>query len=235
MIQGPQKTEIQSLFNGIAPGYDLANDLITFGLARGWRKQLVKWSEVKKGQSVLDCACGTGDLAFEFKRAVGEDGEVIGTDFSQGMLDQAPQKAKALNLDVKFEWADVTQLSYESDRFDVTSIGYGIRNVNDPIKALQEMARVTKPGGCVMILETGRSQWRLMQSGFDLYFKHVVPVLGGLVTGNPGAYKYLNQSSKKFPCREEFLVLMGEAGVFSKCEYRSLLGGSSFIYKGIVA
>lgn len=235
MIQGPQRTEIQTLFNGIAPGYDLANDLITFGLARGWRKQLVKWSEAQKGDSVLDCASGTGDLAFEFKRVVGAEGDVIGTDFSQGMLDQAPQKAKELNLDVKFEWADVTQLEYDSNRFDVTSIGYGIRNVQDPVKALQEMARVTKPGGRVMILETGRSQWRLMQSGFDFYFKHIVPFLGGLVTGNPAAYRYLNQSSKKFPCREEFLILMGEAGCFSKCEYRSLLGGSSFIYRGLVS
>lgn len=235
MIQGPQKTEIQNLFTGIAPGYDLANDLITFGLARGWRRKLVKWSEVQSGQRVLDCASGTGDLAFEFKRAVGENGQVIGTDFCQKMLDQAPGKSKDLNLDVKFEWADVTQLKYDSDQFDVTSIAYGIRNVQDPIKALQEMARVTKPGGKVMILETGKSQWRLMQSAFDFYFKYIVPLLGGLVTGDSSAYKYLNQSSKNFPCREDFLILMGQAGCFSKCEYKSLMGGASFIYKGVVS
>ena len=233
-MQGPQKAEIQNLFTGIAPGYDLANDLITFGMARGWRKKLVRWSGVAAGQAVLDCACGTGDLALEFKRAVGSEGQVIGTDFCQEMLDQAPEKSQRLNLPVDFQWADVTQLKYEDDRFDVTSISYGIRNVEDPVKALKKMARVTRPGGAVMILETGKSQWALMQWGFDFYFKYIVPFLGGLVTGNRAAYRYLNRSSKNFPCREEFLLMMGEAGCFSKCEYKSLMGGSSFIYKGVV-
>ncbi len=235
MIQGPQKAEIQNLFSGIAPGYDLANKMITFGLDRRWRKSLVKWSEAKPGDRILDCASGTGDLAIEFKKRVGTGGEVTGTDFCQGMLDQAPEKAKALGLEIRFEWADVTQLKYESNQFDVTSIAYGIRNVQDPVKGLKEMARVTKPGGCVMILETGKSQWKLMQAGFDFYFKYIVPLLGGLVTGNTAAYRYLNKSSKSFPCREEFLLMMGETGCFSKCEYRSLMGGASFIYKGIVA
>ncbi len=234
MIEGPPKAEIQSLFNGIAGGYDLANDLITFGMARSWRKKLVKWSDVKIGDRVLDCASGTGDLAFEFKRAVGPEGQVVGTDFSQGMLDQAPEKSKQLKLEVHFEWADVTQLKYEDHSFDVTSIAYGIRNVQDPLKALKEMARVTKSGGTVMILETGSSQWRLMQWGFDFYFKHIVPLLGWLATGNSSAYRYLNRSSKKFPCREDFLLIMGQAGCFSKSEYKSLMGGASFIYKGRV-
>lgn len=234
MIQGPPKSEIQNLFSGIAPGYDLANDLITFGMARGWRKKLVKWSEACAGDMILDCASGTGDLAFEFKRKVGTQGEVIGTDFCQEMLDQAPQKSKELGLGVQFEWADVTNLKYENDRFNVTSIAYGIRNVQDPLKAIQEMARVTKSGGKVMILETGKSQWKFMQFSFDLYFKYLVPALGWLATGNSSAYRYLNKSSKNFPCREEFLTVMAQAGCFSKCEYKSLMGGASFIYKGHV-
>ncbi|NCN42151.1 bifunctional demethylmenaquinone methyltransferase/2-methoxy-6-polyprenyl-1,4-benzoquinol methylase UbiE [bacterium] len=234
MIQGPEKAQIQNLFTGIAPGYDLANDLITFGMARGWRKKLVTWSGAKPGDKVLDCATGTGDLAFDFKKKVGDAGQVLATDFCQGMLDQAPEKARTLDLDVTFEWADVTQLKYEDHQFDCTSIAYGIRNVEDPVKALKEMARVTKPGGVVMILETGRSQWALMQWGFDFYFKNVVPILGGAVTGDSSAYKYLNKSSKNFPCREEFLALMKQAQSFSKCEYKSLLGGASFLYKGIV-
>tara|TARA_Y100001935_G_C17304940_1_gene511692 strand:+ start:723 stop:1439 length:717 start_codon:yes stop_codon:yes gene_type:complete len=234
LIQGPQKTEIQNLFNGIAPGYDLANDLITFGMARSWRKKLVRWSGVQKGDKVLDCATGTGDLAFDFKRAVGDEGQVIGTDFSQNMLDQAPDKCKSLNLDVLFEWADVTQLKYPDGEFDCTSIAYGIRNVEDPVKALSEMARVTKPGGVVMVIETGSSQWPMMQWGFDFYFKNIVPLLGGVVTGDFQAYRYLNKSSKNFPCREEFLSLMTRAQCFSRCEYRTLMGGASFLYKGHV-
>lgn len=231
---GPQKVEIQNLFSGIAPGYDLANDLITFGMARGWRRKLVKWSGAKAGDHVLDCATGTGDLALEFKKTVGPSGQVIGTDFCEAMLKPAPDKANAQGLSVKFEWADVTDLKYTDNSFDICSIAYGIRNVENPIQGLREMARVTRPGGVVMILETGKSQSAIMQFGFDLYFKKMVPVLGGMVTGNRKAYQYLNQSSKNFPCREDFLQLMVQSEGFSHVSYKSLMGGASFIYKGIV-
>src|SRR5688572_16322794 len=102
---GPNPTDIQKLFASISGGYDKANDLMTFGMARLWRKQLVNWSGIKNGDKVLDVATGTGDLALEFKKAVGKEGSVLGTDFCQEMLDHAPQKAKAKNLEVDFQWA----------------------------------------------------------------------------------------------------------------------------------
>jgi demethylmenaquinone methyltransferase/2-methoxy-6-polyprenyl-1,4-benzoquinol methylase len=232
--EGPNAAEIQNLFTSIAHGYDQANDLITFGMARLWRRQLVKMSGVNSGAQVLDCATGTGDLAFEFKRAVGKDGTVIGTDFCAAMLEQAPAKAKSLRLDVDFQTANVMQLPFPENSFDVCSIAYGIRNVEDPIKALAEMARVVKPGGRVMILETGDAQWRIMTKVFDFYFRNIVPRLGGWITGRRDAYEYLNRSSKKFPCRNAFLEMMNATGSFAETKCRPVMGGASFIYTGIV-
>lgn len=228
----PNPEYIRNLFGSIAGTYDKANDVITFGLAHSWRRKVVELSQAQEGDHVLDCATGTGDLAIEFKKAVGAKGRVLGTDFCQEMLDFAPEKAKKEKLEITFELADATNLQYEDNQFDVVSIAYGIRNVSDPIKALQEMARVTKPGGYVMVLETGETRAPLLNSMINIYFKHLVPRLGGWVSGRRDAYEYLNKSSDKFPCKQNFIELMNESGVFSKSEYTSLMGGASYIYKG---
>lgn len=232
VVTGPNPDEIHSLFSSIAKGYDRANDVITFGLAHSWRKKVVRWSGVKPGDHVLDCATGTGDLALEFKEAVGPNGKVLGTDFCAEMLDLAPAKAAKRGLNVQFEIADAMNLPYPDATFDVVSIAYGIRNVGDPVKALKEMARVCKPNGRVLILETGDTQMPVLHSAVRFYFKRIVPKLGGWVTGRPEAYEYLNKSSLSFPSREKFLELMSETGRFSSMEFKSLMGGASFIYRG---
>lgn len=234
-MQGPRPDEIKSIFTKVADGYDRANAAMTFGMDRKWRRQAVVWSGVTGGDRVLDCATGTGDLALEFKRAVGKGGVVIGTDFCESMLEKAPPKAKALGMDVEFKIADVMQLPFASDEFDVASIAYGIRNVSDPALALREMARVVRPGGSVMILETGDTPATGLKFAMDFYIKQVVPRLGGWITGQRSAYEYLNRSSRGFPSREKFLDLMNSTGAFSKVEYRTLMGGASFLYKGVVA
>jgi len=232
---GPDAKIIQNLFTNVAHGYDQANDAMTFGMARLWRKQLVKWSEAQTGNAVLDCATGTGDLALEFKRAVGQHGLVTGTDFCQAMLDRGPEKARKLRLDVNFQWADVLALPFADNAFDVASIAYGIRNVSDPAKALSELARVVRPGGRVMILETGDAPTKGLGPFLQFYVRQVVPRVGGWITGQRAAYEYLNNSSREFPSRERFLNLMSDSGAFSKCEYRVLMFGASFLYKGVVA
>lgn len=234
MHQGPSPEKIRTLFGSIAHGYDRANDVMTFGMARRWRQALVRWSGAQAGSRVLDCATGTGDLAIDFKRVVGPTGHVIGTDFCQEMLEHGPRRAEALGLDIGFELADATELPYEDNRFDVVSMAYGIRNVNDPIKALAEMARVCKPGGRVMILETGEGQLPLIKLAMSFYFQKVVPKLGGWVTGRPQAYEYLSESSLKFPSGNEFLKLMKASGSFAETDYRSVMGGASFLYRGLV-
>jgi len=231
---GPNPESIKGLFGSIALGYDKANDVMTFGLARSWRKQVVRWSQAKPGDAVLDCATGTGDLAIEFKKAVGPSGNVVGCDFCAEMLALAPGKAKAQGLTVQFDLADVLKLPYNDQSFDVVSIAYGIRNVADPEAALKEMARVCKPGGRVMILETGDSQVPVLSTAVQLYFRKVVPKVGGWITGQKEAYEYLNQSSLRFPSRERFVALMRSTGRFGDCQFKSLMGGASFIYRGIV-
>ncbi len=233
-LAGPEAKKIKNLFGGIANTYDRANDVITFGMARRWRKKLVKWSGAQPGMSVLDCATGTGDLALNFKSVVGKTGHVVGSDFCPEMIALAPDKAKKQNTEVTFQIEDVTELSPKDNSFDITSIAYGIRNVQDPKKGLSEMARVTKPGGKVMVIETGEITTPIFKHLIPIYFNFIVPLLGGFVSGNKEAYDYLNKSSSQFPCKEEFVEIMKSTEMFSEIEYISIMGGASYIYKGTV-
>lgn len=227
--------EIKNLFASISSTYDLANDVITLGKAHSWRKKLVEWSEIRKGECVLDCASGTADLAIEFKKVVGDKGRVVSSDFCPEMLEIGKKKAAKEDFNIEFNVGDVMQLSFADREFDVTSIAYGIRNVKDPQRAITEMARVTKADGFVMILETGEISTPVIGSAIQAYFKYVVPRLGGWVSGQRQAYEYLNQSSTVFPCREDFLSIMEKTKKFKKLEYKTLMGGASFIYKGMVS
>ena len=230
----PDPEKIRSMFSKVAANYDKANSVLSLGIHHLWRKKVVGLSGVQTGMSVLDCATGTGDLAIEFKKAVGPTGKVIGTDFCIEMLEPAPQKASDKKLDIKFELADVTKLQYENNQFDITSISFGIRNVSDPIKALQEMARVTKPNGKVIVLEFGQMDFPLVSQAYNFYSEKVLPKIGGLVTGQGAAYDYLQKSSAAFPCKNNFLGLMKDAGCFSGMSFTPVSFGIAYIYVGTV-
>lgn len=229
----PQPEKIRQMFAKVANKYDTANSVLSMGIHHAWRKKLVQWAEVDLGDSVLDCATGTGDLAIEFKKAVGPEGKVIGTDFCPEMMIPAPGKAQSKSLEITFEQADVMNLQYPDNTFDVVSISFGIRNVADPLKALQEMARVAKPGGRVMILEFGQATLPGFAQVFNFYSDKILPIVGGWVTGEKEAYRYLQKSSAAFPCRQDFIQLMKKANVFYSCEFTSLTGGVAYIYRGI--
>ncbi len=231
----PNPEIIRNMFSKVAANYDKGNTVLSMGVHHLWRKKLVKYSGAKFGDKILDCATGTGDLAIEFKQKVGVVGSVTGTDFCAEMLIPAPQKAKDKGLEITFEQADVTALQYPDKQFDITSISFGIRNVSDPVKALKEMARVTKSGGKVMVLEFGQVNVPVIGTLYNYYSQNILPKIGGLVTGQKDAYEYLQKSSAAFPCREEFIDLMKESNSFSKMEYISLTGGIAYIYKGTVA
>ncbi len=228
----PNPEIIRNMFSKVAANYDKGNNVLSMGVHHLWRKKLVKMSDAYAGQAVLDCATGTGDLAIEFKKAVGPTGQVIGTDFCAEMLTPAPAKALARGLDIRFEQADVTQLQYPDNTFDICSISFGIRNVGDSVKGLKEMARVTKPGGQVMVLEFGQVKMPVLGPLYNFYSEKILPKLGGLVTGQGEAYEYLQKSSAAFPCREEFIALMDETGDFSKMGFTALTGGIAYIYQG---
>src|SRR5437762_3900218 len=138
MTTGPDPHRIRTMFGSIAGRYDRANTILSGGVHHRWRRATVRWSGAKHGDSVLDCATGTGDLAIAFKRVVGDEGRVVGTDFTPEMIELA--RAKAPN--VEFDIADVTHLPFDDASFDVSSISFGIRNVADPSAAIGELARV---------------------------------------------------------------------------------------------
>ncbi|MFK8137746.1 MAG: bifunctional demethylmenaquinone methyltransferase/2-methoxy-6-polyprenyl-1,4-benzoquinol methylase UbiE [Bdellovibrionales bacterium] len=227
-FRNPDK--IRKMFSKVAGRYDLANSVLSMGIHHLWRKTLVAWSGARTGDSVLDCATGTGDLAIEFKQNVGE-GRVVGTDFCSEMLIPAPEKAEKKNLDIEFSTADVLNLPFQNDEFNISSISFGIRNVADPKKALQELARVTKSGGQVMVLEFGQPNNPLFAGFYNFYSKNVLPKIGGLITGEGEAYDYLQDSSSEFPCKEGFLEWANQTELFTETQFDSLTGGIAYMYK----
>ncbi len=224
-------TQVRQMFAQIAPRYDLANEVLSLGIHRSWRRVAVAESGVRPGQSVLDCATGTGDLALAFKRAVGPTGKVIGTDFCAEMLAVAPQKALRAKLQVEFEVADATALPYPVASFDISAIAFGIRNVDDPMRCLRELARVTRPGGRVVVLEFGQPRGAF-GGLFRLYSAKVMPWLGGALTGQRSAYEYLPRTAASFPSGDRFLSLMREASAFSELKARPLTFGTAYVYVG---
>ena len=226
-------SQVREMFSLIAPRYDLTNDILSFGLHRRWRRQAVRLSQAQVGQSVLDCATGTGDLALAFKRRVGPSGTVIGTDFCRDMLAVAPGKAQSAGLEVRFEVADATALSYPNGRFDIASIAFGIRNVDDPLTCLRELARVVRSGGRVVILEFGQPRGGF-GALFRLYSRTLLPLIGSLLTGSREAYQYLPRTSAAFPAGDRFLALMDEAGCFERRTAHPLTFGTAYVYLGFV-
>ena len=220
---------IQNMFSEIAGSYDQANSVLSLGIHHLWKQKLVNMTPVKKGDAVLDCASGTGDLALLYKKKV-ETGKVIGTDFCQEMLDEAPAKAKAQNLNVEFKWADVTDLPFEDNQFNACSISFGIRNVENRVKAYEQLARVTKPGGSVMVLEFGQIKTPVVKQFYNFYSQKVLPMIGGWVSGKPDAYQYLNDSSQVFPCGEDFAKEVMSTGKYKKVDVTPLSFGIAYIY-----
>ena len=221
------------MFADIADDYDRINSVLSFGVHHAWRKKAVLESGAHEGDHVLDCATGTGDLAISFKKAVGDSGYVMGTDFCAPMIEPAPGKAEKEGLEIDFEVADAMNLPYEDDMFDIASIAFGIRNVDDPVVALKDMARVVKPGGRVVVLEFGQPKG-LMKFPYELYSQHIMPAVGGWLSGNREAYTYLPRTSAEFPAGDNFLALMDQSEAFKEKRAIKLTGGIAYVYVGVV-
>lgn len=225
--------KVRRMFADIADDYDRVNSILSFGVHHAWRSRTVQLSGAREGHHVLDCATGTGDLALEFKEKVGDRGYVLGTDFCREMIEHAPQKAREHGLIVDFEVADAMDLPYESDRFDIASIAFGIRNVDDPVQALKEMGRVVKPGGKVVILEFGQPKG-LLKYPYEMYSQYIMPAVGGWISGNREAYTYLPRTSAEFPAGNNFVNLMKKSDTFTSQMFEKLTGGIAYIYVGTV-
>jgi len=214
------------MFASISARYDRANTVLSAGVHHRWRRQAVRWAGVGAGDAVLDCATGTGDLAIAFRKA---GARVVATDFVPEMLAVGRTKAP----DIDFRIADVMALPFDDAAFDVAAIAFGIRNVADPARGIAEMARVVKPGGRVVVLELGSPQNTLFRTLYDMYRRHALPRVGGVLTGQRDAYEYLETSSADFPCGEKFAALMRSTGRFADVEFRPLTFGIAYLYRGL--
>ncbi|MBS1914443.1 MAG: bifunctional demethylmenaquinone methyltransferase/2-methoxy-6-polyprenyl-1,4-benzoquinol methylase UbiE [Bacteroidetes bacterium] len=224
--------EIRSMFADISDRYDAGNDILSFGTHRLWKQRMVRMARAPKGGSVLDLATGTGDIALLFSNSVGGSGHVLGVDFCASMIDHARARVNNQRPNLAFEVGDAMNLRFNDDSYDVTTISFGIRNVDDPVRALSEMHRVTRPGGRVVVMEFGQPRG-VFGSLYRFYSSKILPFIGGLVLRNRSAYDYLNRTAAAFPCRDEFTALMHAAG-FRHARWTSLFGGIAFIYVGDV-
>jgi demethylmenaquinone methyltransferase/2-methoxy-6-polyprenyl-1,4-benzoquinol methylase len=224
-----EEGQVRAMFDRIAKVYDPLNSLMTAGLHHRWRERAADLAALEPGGRALDVASGTGDLAIELARRVGPSGSVIGSDFSEGMLDLARAKSDA----VTWEWANALELPYPDDGFDAATVGFGARNFSDLERGLAEMARVVRPGGKVVILEITTPQRPPLSTFFSIWFDRVVPLLGR-VAGDPDAYAYLPSSVKRFPGPE---ALAGQMVGVGLTDVRWILtaGGIIALHVGTVA
>jgi demethylmenaquinone methyltransferase/2-methoxy-6-polyprenyl-1,4-benzoquinol methylase len=203
-----EEGQVRAMFDRIARVYDLMNSLMTAGLHHRWRERAADLAAVGRGDRALDVASGTGDLAIELAERVGPAGTVVGSDFSEAMLDRARQKSAT----VTWEWANALDLPYPDDGFDAATVGFGARNFSDLDRGLAEMARVVRPGGRVVILEITTPQRPPLSTFFSIWFDRIVPALGRLA-GDPDAYAYLPSSVKRFPAPAALAARMAGAGL----------------------
>jgi demethylmenaquinone methyltransferase/2-methoxy-6-polyprenyl-1,4-benzoquinol methylase len=203
-----EEPQVRAMFDRIASVYDVMNSVMTAGLHHRWRARAADLAAVGPGDRALDVATGTGDLAVELARRVGPGGSVVGSDFSAEMLTVARRKAPG----IAFEWGNALELPYEDGRFDAATVGFGARNFSDLERGLQEMARVVRPGGHVVVLEITTPQRPPLSTFFRVWFDRIVPLIGRL-TGETLAYSYLPSSVRRFPAPEGLAAAMARAGL----------------------
>jgi demethylmenaquinone methyltransferase/2-methoxy-6-polyprenyl-1,4-benzoquinol methylase len=213
------------MFDRIAGVYDVMNSVMTAGLHHRWRERAVDLARVGHGSRALDVATGTGDLAIAL---AARGAEVVGSDFSEGMLERARGKSS----DVRWEQANALDLPYEDDSFDAATVGFGARNFSDLAGGLAEMVRVVRPGGRVVVLEITTPTRPPLSTFFSLWFDRVVPLLGR-VTGEDQAYSYLPSSVKRFPGPEELGGVMAAAGL-TDVRWILTAGGIIALHSGTV-
>ncbi|MCB1730002.1 MAG: bifunctional demethylmenaquinone methyltransferase/2-methoxy-6-polyprenyl-1,4-benzoquinol methylase UbiE [Halieaceae bacterium] len=227
---------VADVFHSVASRYDLMNDLMSVGIHRIWKRFTIELSGVRKGNSVLDIAGGTGDLAARFADIVGPEGAVVLADINESMLkvgrDKLLDSGHLGNLE--FVQADAQYLPFPDDSFDCITIAFGLRNVTDKDKALRSMLRVLKPGGRLLVLEFSKPQSALLSKAYDAYSFKVLPVMGRLVANDSDSYQYLAESIRVHPDQETLKEMMEDAG-FTRCEYHNMTGGVVALHKGVKA
>ncbi|MBW8034951.1 MAG: ubiquinone/menaquinone biosynthesis methyltransferase [Planctomycetes bacterium] len=200
---------VRSLFGKISPRYDLANHVLSLGVDLWWRRVLVRMSGVKAGESVLDMCCGTGDVAFAFAK-YREGLRIVGCDFSEEMVEFA--RGKKMGLEVEWKVEDCCSTDFAGGEFDIVSCAFGVRNFAKLAEGLREMHRILKSDGRACILEFSLPRIRALRWAYLLYFKWVLPLVGGLISGNRQDYQYLVDSVLKWDRKIDLAGELREAG-----------------------
>ncbi|HPU97876.1 MAG TPA: bifunctional demethylmenaquinone methyltransferase/2-methoxy-6-polyprenyl-1,4-benzoquinol methylase UbiE [Candidatus Hydrogenedentes bacterium] len=233
-VSGPSRHQIWKMFDRIAPAYDRANRLLSMGTDRRWRAKLVALLPDTPGLKLVDLATGTGDVLLAAARErTGTLNIAVGADLSGGMLSVGREKIRAAGLSGKcfLTRGDALHLPFPDCWADAVTMAFGIRNTVDPPAALREMARILRPGGRALILEFSLPEHPLIRSGYLFYFRHMLPLLGGWIAGDTGAYRYLNRTVESFPQGETFISLMAAAG-FARMRHIKLTFGIASLYIG---
>jgi demethylmenaquinone methyltransferase/2-methoxy-6-polyprenyl-1,4-benzoquinol methylase len=222
---------VRDLFGRIAARYDLINDVQSLGLHRLWKRRLVRLAQVGTGDRALDVCCGTGDIAL---RLATRGATVVGLDFSDPMLAIARRRAEQAGAGGQLEFlqGDAQQLPFEGGQFEAVTVGYGLRNLEHWQVGLAEMARVTRSGGRVLVLDFGKPRNPVLRSLYFLYLQVMVPVLGWLFCGTASAYAYILESLRDYPAQTGVAEAMHELGLL-QVRVSNLLGGMMSIHSAV--
>lgn len=224
---------VHSVFESIAPKYDLMNDITSFRRHKAWRKFTMKKMNMPEGSTAIDLCCGTCDWTISMAQASGS-GRMVGLDFSQNMLDVGQLKINRMQLERQIELVrgNAMELPFEDGQFDYATIGFGLRNVPDLKRVLQEMQRVVKPGGMVVCLELSKPTWQPFKGLYYFYFQNILPLIGKLIAKRYKEYKWLPVSLVSFPGRDELTEIYREIGLANVKAF-SLTGGIAALHIGI--
>jgi len=220
--------QVEAMFDRVARYYDLINSVMSAGLHHHWRARAADIAKVAPGDRVLDVAAGTGDLTIELSKRVGPVGEAVGVDLSEGMLALAREKAPEL----RFEQGSALDLPYADGEFAASTVGFGARNFSDLSRGLEEMRRVVRPGGRVVVLEFTTPTRPPLSWFFELWFNRIVPQLGRF-SNDPDAYNYLPNSVKRFPAPDRLAAELASAGL-TDVRWMETAGGIVTVHSGVV-
>lgn len=223
-----RSSKVRELFDGIAPRYDLINDVQSLGLHHLWKLRVVRMADPRPGRQALDLCCGTGDLA---RRLAARGAWTVGADFSGPMLQQAARRKPLRGAALSWVQADALELPFADGSFDLVTIAYGLRNLSDFSLGLAAMQRVLKPGGRLLILDFGKPANRLWRALYFAYLQLAVPLYGRIFAGNADAYAYILESLKNYPAQTGVDALLQELG-FTSLRVVNLLGGVMSINYG---
>jgi demethylmenaquinone methyltransferase/2-methoxy-6-polyprenyl-1,4-benzoquinol methylase len=232
-MSSPSRKEVWKMFDRIAHRYDVLNRSLSLGQDVAWRKRLRKHLPGDRELVLVDLATGTADQILFLLDGPAVIREAVGYDLSEEMLARGREKIarKGLGETVSLRTGDAMRCPHPDNAADVVTISFGIRNVEDVPAALTDMRRMLRPGGTLLILECSLPSNRLLRGGYLFYFRHVLPRLGGWVSGDSYAYNYLNNTVETFPCGEAFCSLMREAG-FEEVAAETLTFGAATLYRG---